>query len=1125
MNIPSIICGKCLSTKRLCISILLAAFTLLSFPSFAQTCYPPPSGLVSWWAGETNAVDMGGINNGTLVGGVAFSAGKVGQAFDLNGSHQYVDVGNNASLTPAASFTIEGWIYPRQDQANIIMAKWGNIGDYVSYRSYVFLMHVNLGLRFAVTDQANIDNAALHAFDTPDNVLATNAWNHVAAVYDQSTGTRRIYVNGVKVAERADPPMTVFNNPARVTIGARLDSSTTSSEWFNGKIDELSFYSRALTASDIQGIYAADAAGKCPGVAPFIVGQPQSQSVIAGSNATFSVSATGTAPLSYQWQLGMANLAGATNASLTLTNVQIAQAGTYSVVVYNAAGTATSSNAVLTVSPAPSCNPAPSGLVSWWEAEGNASDSLGGNPGTLLNGTSFAAGEVGQAFTFNGTGAHVRVHDAPNLRFKTALTLEAWIYPTSVGAVGRSIIDKWDAASGFDQRSYGVGIATDGRAQMAISPNGTSSGYASVFSAGTMPANQWTHLVGTYDGTNMAMYVNGILSGSVAYSGGIFQGTNDFALGGQVGGKLSGGVVTPFAGLIDEASVYNRALSVSEVQAIYAAGNAGKCQGVFPPSIVSQPANQTSVVGGSASFTVGAGGTQPLTYQWKFGTNSISGATNASLTLTNLQLSQAGNYSVVVANSAGSAASANATLSINPQLSVLQVVSVNANAGVATVPIALISQGNENALGFSINFDHSVLSFVGATLGSGDAGASLLVNTNLVASGQLGVALSLPANTRFSAGTQQVTLVSFAVVPVSVATVSSITFGDHPILRQVSDSQALALAANYTNGTVTIPFGIEGDVSPRPGGDGNVTIIDWVQVGRFVAGLDTIANPGEFQKADCAPRSSLGDGLLTVADWVQAGRYAAGLDPLTSSGGPTGPPGGLPSPAKVSLAGYGKLGLGSTNRTLTVVGIDAQPGSPCQVSLELNSQGDENAVGFSLTFDPTMLNFTSASLGDGAAGATLNVNTNQSGSGTIAMALALPIGSTFTTSTQQVVKLNFMVQPSAKGSSPISFASSPVVQDIADSNAESLHADYFDGLVAITTTQQIVNPMLSLTTKAANLTISWPNSASGFSLESTGDLTSTKWTPIVTTPVTNVSDITVTVPFSGSQQFYRLRLP
>ncbi len=50
-----------------------------------------------------------------------------------------------------------------------------------------------------------------------------------------------------------------------------------------------------------------------------------------------------------------------------------------------------------------------------------------------------------------------------------------------------------------------------------------------------------------------------------------------------------------------------------------------------------------------------------------------------------------------------------------------------------------------------------------------------------------------------------------------------------------------------------------------------------------------MANGIDFQKADCAGRTTLGNGVLSISDWVQAGRYAASLDPLTPAGGPTAP--------------------------------------------------------------------------------------------------------------------------------------------------------------------------------------------------------------------------------------------
>lgn len=89
------------------------------------------------------------------------------------------------------------------------------------------------------------------------------------------------------------------------------------------------------------------------GSAPYIAQQPQSQTVDVGATVTFSVTATNTEALRYQWQFNGANLLGATNFSLSLTNVQGTNAGTYCVVVANSSSAATSSNAVLIVNTAP----------------------------------------------------------------------------------------------------------------------------------------------------------------------------------------------------------------------------------------------------------------------------------------------------------------------------------------------------------------------------------------------------------------------------------------------------------------------------------------------------------------------------------------------------------------------------------------------------------------------------------------------------------------------------------------------------------------------------------------------------------------------------------------------------
>src|SRR5438132_2861145 len=107
------------------------------------------------------------------------------------------------------------------------------------------------------------------------------------------------------------------------------------------------------------------------------------------------------------------------------------------------------------------CLPAPANLVSWWAGDGAVDDEAGGNIGTLQNGATFSPGKVDQGFSFDGQGAHVRIPDTPNLHFTNGLTVEAWIYPTSLGSY-HEIVSKWDLiASG--QKSYTTALHPDGR--------------------------------------------------------------------------------------------------------------------------------------------------------------------------------------------------------------------------------------------------------------------------------------------------------------------------------------------------------------------------------------------------------------------------------------------------------------------------------------------------------------------------------------------------------------------------------------------------------------------------------------------------------------------------------------
>ena len=348
------------------------------------------------------------------------------------------------------------------------------------------------------------------------------------------------------------------------------------------------------------------------------------------------------------------------------------------------------------------------------------------------------------------------------------------------------------------------------------------------------------------------------------------------------------------------------------------------------------------------------------------------------------------------------------------------------------------------------------MTYSGASLGAGVSGATLNINTNQIGSGRVGMMLSLPSGTSCQAGTQEVLRVTFAVSPAAPGISTPLTFGNVPILEDVSDVNAEDLATTYTDGSISIGAGYEADVMPLPNGDGRVTVTDWVKVGRYAAGLDPIPSGAQFQRADCAPKSTLGNGVINVSDWVQAGRYAAGLDPLTKAGGPTGPSGNLVMAARVSVNQFlNSLATDKTdanegqNRIVQVTNSTIYPGQTNAIPVQLVSQGDESALSFSLVFDTALFSYAGATVGSGAPGAALNLNTNQLGLGMLGLALCLPTGNTFVAGTQQVANVKLVLAAGASGSTTVALGDQPVLREISDVFGNELPATYTNGLLTV----------------------------------------------------------------------------
>jgi hypothetical protein len=317
----------------------------------AQGIAPPP-GLVAWWPGDGNANDIVGTNNGTLMGNADFVPGEAGQAFSFDGaSGCSVQVPDADSLNLRGSMTIEAWIKPsvplsqQTIWAPIVTKFYSPLprNGWLLFTSGTWSTSPGL-LSFQITDNCPDASCVSGGGSWQGDLAPTNAFTHLAGVYDQSAGTMALYVNGLLTGQSSIGPYQIGRTTEPLLIGGNSAEGPS----FNGVIDEVTLYSRALSSNEIASIYAAGSAGKCKD--PLIIRHPQSQNLYWGQAATFNVGVKGTQPFSYQWLKNGQPITGETTTNLVLTSVQATNAGSYSVIVSNSVGAVTSYPANLSVS-------------------------------------------------------------------------------------------------------------------------------------------------------------------------------------------------------------------------------------------------------------------------------------------------------------------------------------------------------------------------------------------------------------------------------------------------------------------------------------------------------------------------------------------------------------------------------------------------------------------------------------------------------------------------------------------------------------------------------------------------------------------------------------------------------
>ncbi|MFP4017499.1 MAG: immunoglobulin domain-containing protein, partial [Halanaerobiales bacterium] len=371
---------------------------------------------------------------------------------------------------------------------------------------------------------------------------------------------------------------------------------------------------------------------------PIIARQPETMSVKEGDIVTFSVIASSLPAPDYQWQLNGQDIEGEITTTLTLENVQPEDSGYYTVLVSNSEGVTISDSALLIIT-----DEDPQHILQI-DFEGNLSNSIDINFRTEWNGTECYMGGINGLAMDTGTtdGNFVKIHNGSLLGGMDELTLTIRARKNILETGGTLI---------YKDTQYGLSISGNEISGFLTDDRWITFGTS--HNLDNINDYEWHHYALVYDGENIIIYVDGQAVGAPQYfPGPVLSNSNPIIIGSDLRGDH-------FNGQLDEFRIYRRALTEEEIKSLSDVRTYDKS-----PSIIKQPTEKSAGMGEHVTFSVIASGYSTPTYQWQKNGQDIPGESGASLTITDLQSGDSGEYRVVVSNSEGTVTSNSARLTV-----------------------------------------------------------------------------------------------------------------------------------------------------------------------------------------------------------------------------------------------------------------------------------------------------------------------------------------------------------------------------------------------------------------------------------------------------------------------------